>query len=185
MTNTPAETKSDTLPIEELTPAENTSLSNEQAAVGALEVEKDLTSEAVSDAAAEETLEETPDIQAAEAKEAAPPNIPETVKDFIAPISEHLDAGQTIEALDGTGAEIVGETHPAHNLGQNEPSTLPAFNAVASGKYASGEGKPLEDAVRGRWQILKWAKIPKIFGGQKVKEETLNNTIKPQERKVG
>jgi hypothetical protein len=150
---------------------ENTKLSNEAATEEAVEIEKEITSGAVSDAAVEETLESSPDIQAA--KESIAPKILDKVTDFVQPTSEYLTAQETIQELDGTQAEVTGHIHPVENVSgdnvslEQKTTTISDFDVLNSGPFGKGDGKALNEATHNRWKILKWGKLPKILGGKK------------------
>ncbi|HMS22299.1 MAG TPA: hypothetical protein PKA38_00905 [Candidatus Levybacteria bacterium] len=149
----------------------DTGLSNEIATEEAVEVEKEITSNAVSDAAIEKTLETSPNIEAA--KESIDPKVSEDVVKFVQPTSEHLTAQETVQALDGTQAEVTGHIHPVEGISGNNVSldqnipTISDFNVLNSKPFGTGDGKVLNKATHDRWKILKWGKLPKILGGKK------------------
>ncbi|MBP6913139.1 MAG: hypothetical protein KBC00_00835 [Candidatus Levybacteria bacterium] len=151
--------------------SKGTELSNEIATKEAVEIEKEVTSGAVSDAAVEETLETSPDIEAA--KESVDPKVSQELEKFVQPTSEHLTAQETVQALDGTQAEVTGPTHPVEGVsGDNvsltqKTTTISDFDALNSGPFGKGDGKVLNKATHNRWKILKWGKLPKILGGKK------------------
>ncbi len=192
MTQTIAEAKTgvtpplDTNAQGEPTVAENEPISNATAAAEAVKIEESLTANAIKDAAAEVTLEASfPDIKAAEANDAAHiERLDEQVAEVeVEQTGEHLDAKQTMHELNGTGASVVGETHPATDLGQtvgtfNQPATqkpdvlsglIPDFNASRSGKFANPDtnGPALNAAEQEKGKILRFPFLKNLLAGRK------------------
>lgn len=160
--------------------AKNETLSNATAAAEAVKIEEGLTGNIINDLAQEVAVENLPDVKVAAAKDAAHLEPHEQVLNSGVEVKDE-HAEETIKALDGTGASVVGETHPVKDLGQtdgtfnntapkeaqiNTTNTLPAFNAMDSIKLedpnTNGPGlNRIEEERRGllsnfraKWKIL-------------------------------
>lgn len=172
------------------TVAENENMSNATATADAVALEEELTSGAAADAAVEETLETSADVKAATSKDATDIGEldPEVANAGITSVGEHLDASQTAKAVGDSGiaeATMVGELYPPDHikgdkvtLAATQPTTISEFNALASNKFAKGDGGVYQQAVEHRWKILNHLpKLPKIFGGKKIATEQPANNI--------
>lgn len=194
---TPSTPTLDSNPEGAPTVAQNENISNAKATAEAVTLEEDLTSGAAADAAVEQTLETSADVKAATSKDATHIGEldPEVANAGVTPVGDHLDAVQTAKDVGDSGiaeATMVGELYPPDHVQGDHvvlndttakpASTISDFNAFNSGKFAKGNGEALNVAVKNKWKILKFARIPglqKILGGRKITEPANNVTQFP------